>query len=266
MAERNISQPGMANLLNYTTGYINMLLNGKKSLTEDFFKSFCKVFTEFTLEECLELLKKDAGEKKGQEDTTKEYTTDIDQEHSTIPNSQNQSYQLNTDFNGINRHFEKIANGMSNLSDEIQAELVEQFQQLLEATVHKRSKTYTHKELKELLLKGVRRWLAQSELPGYNNIVDGEQVEIKLEGILQLSNSSFYFTLTITKDYIVLMAPYKDRSYMEEFISLIPGWILKENAIGSLGSIFKDIPLLTVRYLTWQIQLLKLNLYLPRWG
>jgi transcriptional regulator with XRE-family HTH domain len=265
MTERKISQPAMADLLNYSTGYINMLLNGKKNLTEDFLKSFCTVFNEFSLQECLVLLEREEGEKQGQGDTTKTDHTNTDQ-HSLHHNSNIQAFEISTKQNGLNQHFEKIASGMSNLSDEIQAELVEQFQQLLEATVHKRSKTYTHKELKELLLKGAKSWLAQSEIPSYNNFDVGESTDIEVEGILQLGHSSFYFTLSITKDYIVLVAPYKDRSYMDEFISLIPGWMLKENSIGNLGSIFKDTPLLTVRIFNLAETALKVKSLLATMG
>jgi transcriptional regulator with XRE-family HTH domain len=280
MNERKISQTELAESLNYTSSYINQILSGKKSASEGFFKTFCESFTEFKYEDCLELIERDKEERKArdsQEDTIS--TTEQAKDSSNLNrNIQEQTAggliqtSENTEILELlqllknNQHVQSLVRKISNHSEEIQADIEEQVDNFLESTISNLIPRYTHKELKDLLLKTTSIWVRKVISPGYDLVEAREQGDLAIEGHLHLSNTALFFTLNVTNEYISLTTRYQDRTHMEEFIKLVPGWVHRESITGSLGSIYKNVPLLIVRIFNLSDMALKVRSLLSSFG
>jgi transcriptional regulator with XRE-family HTH domain len=227
--ERKISQTDLAESLNYTTSYINQILSGKKPASEGFFKTFSEAFTEFKYEDCLELLERD-------------------KEKRTIGESQGH-HSLAADPKSLesNPHVQSLIRMLENYSEDILADIEEQVVNFLESTIRNLIPKYTHKELKDLLLKTQSSWIKQGKTPGYDLSEDNLKDGISIEGHLHLSNSALFFTLEVTNKYLSITTRYQDRTHMEEFIKLVPGWVHRESKTGNLGRVYKNVPLQIVR-------------------
>jgi len=137
-------------------------------------------------------------------------------------------------------------NSLAPHPEEIQANIFEQAVNNLENILSNMTQKYTHKELKELLMKRINSWLSQSERPGYD-LRTSNVTDLSIEGHLTLSSSGLFFTLEATEQHLTITTCYQDRAYMEEFINLVPGWVHRESSSGSLGRIYKNVPLQIVR-------------------
>jgi transcriptional regulator with XRE-family HTH domain len=261
MNERKISQTDLAESLNYTTSYINQILSGKKPASEGFFKTFSEAFTEFEYEDCLELLERDKekrtiGESQGHHSLAADpKSTTTGRSLEETPNIEEKLKLLSGNPNTLellqllesNPHVQSLIRKLANHSEDILADIEEQVDNFLESTISNLIPKYTHKELKDLLLKAQSSWIKQGKTPGYDLSEDNLKDGISIEGHLHLSNSALFFTLEVTNKYLSITTRYQDRTHMEEFIKLVPGWVHRESKTGNLGRVYKNVPLQIVR-------------------
>ncbi|MFJ7676763.1 transcriptional regulator [Peribacillus sp. NPDC097198] len=262
LKERKLSQTEIAESLNYTTSYINQILKNKKRISEEFLRTFSDTYTEFEFNDLMELLEKEkmnhideVDSKHNNSTPTKAATSDLVTLLEDIPNLENILNMITRDpktlelleLLGSNPIVQSLVRKLSYHSEEIQENIEEQVDNFLDITISNLITRYTHKELKELMLKTTNKWLKEGILPGYDSTGSKGQDTVEFEGQLHLSNTAFFFTINSNNDFLSITTRYQDRFPMEEFINLIPGWVHKESKNGNLGSIYKNVPLQVVR-------------------
>lgn len=279
MKERNLNQVQMGEILSCTSSFINQMLSGRKPPSKKILEKFAEAFNDFSSETLVFTFGKKAREIAEQknakakeipvtptlnkENIQDKSTIETNDEMVATPN--NNSLELNIaphpvyhnedlspkDLNlaeQLKQHpdFYALLLNLFTLDDELEAEIIEQFEKVYNMALEKKIHKYTHKEFKQFFLDTNDHWINMMKLKSYVNNQTQQFDEFKVEGSLQLSNSSLFFVLQANEKFLSITTQYQDRHFLNDFVDLVSGVKMSVGGRGGLGIVYDNVSIYSI--------------------
>jgi transcriptional regulator with XRE-family HTH domain len=234
--EARISASEIANKLDCSHAYISMIRKGNKVPSVSILERLCNLF-QLSLDQCIELRERSEQKGKPESNNSKPNEVNVKQEVSVLGYNEKPAIPDNTIG-----ELQEVISELFILSDELQLQVATGLRELIDSIQYNTVKKFNHRDIKSVLTNTYDKWKRTSKTPGYQP-EPAEVFEEYLEGHLELSNSSLFFTLTCNNQYLKVTTRYQDRNLMEEFLNLSPGLRMSLFDNGNLGKTYKNTAL-----------------------
>ncbi|MFD2214997.1 helix-turn-helix domain-containing protein [Metabacillus endolithicus] len=247
MEEINISSSDFSKRLDVSPQYISQIMHDKKIPSEKILIKLSDIY-HVQLNDLMQLRQKtkdilNHGNPTLPVDQTKgnEKTEESNEDNVSETNTLFSNQGMDTVHPEIKAVIEKL----SSLSDDIQVKISDDISELINSHILNLIQKYSYRDVKEVLRKTYDNWKRIINSPGYEK-EESVHFQEELEGYLELSTESLFFTLSSNEHFLYVTTRYQDRQLMDDLIKIVPGIKVTEYTNGNLGKTYKNAALFRV--------------------
>lgn len=246
--ELNTTNVGLAKHLGLSHAYVSQWRNNKKIPGEEVFIKLSEVY-KLDLDSCLRLRERSIKEREKEKSNVEEKENLGEQQVVSVAEELNPLQQeIDQIFDdNSNPELLNLIGTLKNLSDDMQQELVPDIREIIESRIFNMIQKYSYRDVKKVITETFDTWKKSVDGPGYKK--EGkDNFSKELEGFLELSNTSLFFSLVSDEQLLQMKTRYQDRHLIQDLLKLISGIKVTEFTNGHLGKAYKNIPLYNVYF------------------